>query len=168
MKQYEAMTILEAARMMEENPSGAQRFYTRGLRAMEKRAKTFIRHNKERKKGAQRLAESITLAKHYGISPEILSNMSYTLASKRTSYAESLRIDKQIVRSLQAEFGKNFIKLEELEEFGDAMDAFRDSHISLMYGSDTVAQDIIQEIRAGNVKNWHEYFINYGKEGSSK
>ena len=168
MKQYEAMTVLEAAKMMEENPSGAKKYFDRAVRAMQKRAKTFIKHNAERKQGFKFLSEAITTAKHYGISPETISLISYTLVSKRSSYSESLKLDKQVVRSLNEEFGKGFIKLDELEEFGEAMDAFHDSHKSKMYGSDTVAQDIIQEIRAGKVTNWREYFINYGKEGSVK
>ena len=167
MKEYDVLSPLDAARLLESNREGAGRYFRNMVRNAQRRAATFKKHDRTDAYGYERLRSALSIAKH-GMSAETISYLSQTLASKRTSYAESRSIDLRTIHTLQEEFGKDFITEADLPEFGRAMEAFRNSHISTMYGSDSVAQDIMQEIRSGHVKNWHEYFINYGKEGSSK
>lgn len=167
MKEYEILSPLNAAKLIEENPEGLLRYFRNMTRTAQRRAKTFEKHDRTDAYGYERLRSAISIARH-GMTPETLSYLTQTLASKRTSYAESREIDRRIIRTLQDEFGEDFISESDLDEFGRAMEAFRASHISKMYGSDTIAEMVMQEIRSGHVRNWHEYFINFGKEGSEK
>lgn len=140
-KFFTGLNVKESSQLMEENPAHFRKLFNYYKRTLKKRAGTFEKHNRVEVQGYKRIQESLFEAKQ-GYSPEALSHMSQTLSSSHTSYQAQREIDRKIVEKLNRDYGKNFIKMEELELFGRAMDLLAQTHMAQLRGSDDRARTV--------------------------
>ena len=154
----------EARQLQKNNPAEFEKKYTSYKKAVKSRLKTFEKHGRGESASAKKLREALyDVENSYTLYERTLafSRMSLVLTSARGSYSKSLKIDKQIVASLNEHFGEEgrpFIKVSELDEFGSIMDGIKDMSLDKIYGSAQVIQIVrdIMDKTKDTKKNWRE------------
>lgn len=162
-KQYNAMSLKEAMEFSESSPDLYKSLYKRYTDTIRRRIKVFEKHDYTSRSGYDRLRQALLYSKTN--SPEAFSYMSYTLASKRSSYSGQKELERQTLETLREHFGKDFISDSDLEDFGKIMQQFRNEHAGLLYGSDQdarLAMEILQESKEKHV-SWREIISQIAK-----
>lgn len=153
----------EAREYQQINPKGFDKSYSSYQRSLQNRIKTFEKHGRGSSSSAEKLREALYDIQNAYTTAErtsAFSKASLVLTSARGSYMRSLKVDRQIVASLNEQFGtydektgkiKPFIKLSELDEFGRMTDAAKEMSLDKIYGSSQIVQvvrDIMNETKA--------------------
>lgn len=141
------------------NPKGFKKSFDTYKKTLRNRIKTFEKHGKGESASAKRLREALYDATHARSNNDkamAFSRMSFALTSARGSYSRSREIDRKIVASLNEELSqrdpetgeiiKPFIKLSELEDFGEMMEDAKNMSWADLYGSSQIAKGIRQVI----------------------
>lgn len=176
----------EARNYQSINPKGFKQSFETYKKTLRERIKTFEEHGKGESASAKRLKEALydaTHARSKNDKASAFSRMSFVLTSARGSYTRSREIDRKIVASLNEELSvrdketgeiiKPFIKLSELEDFGEMMEAAKDMSWSDLYGSSQIAKAIRQVVDDNKGKrplDWRTRVKEYleSKEGDKK
>lgn len=169
-KRAEYMSVESAENFILQHEDSAKRLFNRYRTMVRERKLTFDWHRERENEGYKRLQNALEYSKH-GMTAESLSYLAYTLASERTSYRDFLRIRKQTLETLNAQFSeyrvnkkgelvisKKFLRnYEELKEFGEFMEFAREQQVGNRYNSlqlITLYQNAIAS--SGKRKTWRD------------
>ena len=169
-KRAEYMSVESAENFILQHEDSAKRLFKRYRTMVIERKLTFDWHRERENEGYKRLQNALEYSKH-GMTAESLSYLTYTLASERTSYSDFLRIRKQTLETLNAQFSeygvnkkgelvisKKFLRnYEELKEFGEFMEFAREQQVGKRYNSTqliTLYQNAIAS--SGKRKTWRD------------
>jgi len=166
-KIWERFTPAEAKQLEMQDSELFSKYYDRYRERLYDRARTFMKHERTGSHGYKMIVEALKLESETGKNAYNLSKMSQILNSKWGSYSNQRRIDKQIAKSLNEHFGKDFVKVSDLDAFGEMMEMLRDSPEYTAYGSDQIAQDVSNVIQQSKKtgRSWKELAAEkFGKE----
>ena len=148
----------EAIDLAEEFPQEFENIFKNAKSMISTRIKVFEKHGKGNSSSAKKLKNALNEARNATSTKEkalALSQISLVANSARGSYSRSRAIDKKIADSLNKNFSKkdkngkiikNFISLDELDDFGDAMEELKNDSLSDIYGSDQIVQTLKQAL----------------------
>ena len=169
-KRAEYMSVESAENFILQHEDSAKRLFNNYRRSVQARKLTFDWHKERDNEGYKRLQKALEYSKK-GLSAESLSYLAYTLASEKTSYTDFLRIRKQTLETLNAQFSeykvnkkgelvisKKFLRnYEELQDFTDFMEYVRDKHVDKMYTSTQIIGAYQNAIASsGKRKAWRD------------
>lgn len=167
-KRAEYMSVESAENFILQHEDSARKLFNRYVRDVKGRKSTFERHGQFQAEGYKRLSKALEYSSK-GFSPESLSYLAYTLASKQTAYSDYLRIQKETFDTLNEMFSvrtidkkgrtkvsKKFLKnYKELEEFTEIMEMLREEHIDTLYSSYQLINELQNVlISTGQHKTW--------------
>ena len=169
-KRAEYMSVESAENFILQHEDSAKRLFNRYRKSVQARKLTFDLHKERENEGYKRLQKALEYSKK-GLSAESLSYLAYTLASERTSYTDFLRIRKQTLETLNAQFSEYKVNkkgelvisnkflhnYQELQEFTDFMDYVREVHIDRMFSSTQMIgafQNVVAS--SGKRKSWRD------------
>lgn len=172
---YKVYFVNEAIELLAWDPDRFMKQYNSVYKTLTSRIKTFEKHGRGESKSAKHLGEALYDIANASTSDEMgkaYSRATVVLTSARGSYSKSRSIDRKIVQSLNEHFSemdeegnikKPFIKMSELDEFGNAMEEAKDASLTSIYGSSQIAEAFrkITDENKGKVIDWKTLLTEY-------
>lgn len=169
----------ESAEYFKKSKTSFTKSYESATRQLKSRIKTFEKHGQGNTAAAQRLKQSlydISHARSNSAKSKAFSEATQTLNSARGSYSRSLSVDRKIVKSLNDRFSQfdeetgeengKFIKLSELQEFGEIMEELKNQSFDKIFGSANIILMVreIMDISKSRNTNWRTVVNEYIKD----